>query len=481
MTFTVVRSGGALGGHGPIARSASIRLVVMAPEPALGLRSSSVGWPSWGSVLVAGSKWRVPGAAGRTCNGRSITWPCGVDVHSNATAGRPDNSKWPLSPDSAFGAFGSYKWQCVELVERFVNLAGLYHGIIPAPGGAAANMYSAADSRFFVKHPNGSGYRPVPGDIVVYAENPKVTGYDFGHIAVVESDDPATGKVTVLEQNVEDELGRGINQFHGKTLFPNPTWAGFRVRGFLHAKANSAAVSGPPIAIGVCGARGEGAPPSPGGICTILPDASRLQRVTRRASDSQPAWSPDHKQLAFVRSDAQGDTQIDVADADGTGLRQLTTGTSDSGPVWSPDGTQIAFSRNGQIALLDLASGAVTLLTAGPSDDDPSWSADGSLIAFASGTAPTEIDVMSAAGASRHTLVTAGDSRPGRHPAPTSRSRATPTQAATSRSSTGLPAGPSAASRAAQPMTRTRPRGRRMESRSHSAAEPRWRTPASGS
>src|SRR5205814_5729891 len=138
---------------------------------------------------------------------------------------------WRFPPDGAFGVFGSYKWQCVELIERFVNLAGFYKGTIPAPSGGAASMYAAADSKFFEQHKNGSGYRPVPGDIVVYS------GHAFGHISIVETD---TSKgVGVLEQNVWRENGRGVNPWRGHTLYPDPTWAGFSVTGFLHAKANT--------------------------------------------------------------------------------------------------------------------------------------------------------------------------------------------------------------------------------------------------
>jgi CHAP domain/WD40-like Beta Propeller Repeat len=384
----VRRRTGAAHTRGPIARAAGIRLVTIAAEPALRAAASSGGWPGWGAVLVAGGKWKVPGLAGRSCNGKSIRWPCGVNVHSNNWAG------WPFSPDGKVSGFG-FEWQCVELIERFVNLAGFYNGIIPAPSGGAASMYAAADPKFFVRHKNGSGYRPVPGDIVVYS------GSEFGHISIVETDNSKA--VGVLEQNVWNENGRGSNPWHGRTLLPDPTWAGFRVIGFLHARANT-----PPIAIGVCGARGEGAPPVPGGICTLLPDGTQRRRITKVAADSEPAWSPDRSKIAFVRTNSQGKRYIEAVGADGSGLKQLTNGTTDQGPAWSPNGKQIAFSRNGQIALLDVATGRVTLLTSGPDDYDPSWSSTGRLIAFASGTAPAEIDVTSSTGANRHTLVVGG-------------------------------------------------------------------------
>src|SRR3954452_25350078 len=59
-------------------------------------------------------------------------------------------------------------------------------------------------------------------------------------------------------------------------------------------------------------------------------------------------------------------------------------------PALSPDGTTLAVSRapwdhqdQGQIALFDVATGALTrVLTSGPGDETPFWSPDGSQIAF---------------------------------------------------------------------------------------------------
>ena len=215
-TFIVVRTKHP--GRGPIARARKIKMVAVLPDPSLGSGGS---WPGWGSVLVPGSSWQVPGAAGRMCNGGSVTWPCGVNVYSNNWSG------WPYSPDDDVGAYGSYKWQCVELVERFLALVGWNTGPIPTPDNAQS-MYGAANSAIWDRHPNGGGYRPVPGDIVVYS------GGGFGHVAIVEWDDGS--HVGVLEQNVKGEDGRGTESFNGNTL--QAQWRGFSVIGFLHARAN---------------------------------------------------------------------------------------------------------------------------------------------------------------------------------------------------------------------------------------------------
>jgi dipeptidyl aminopeptidase/acylaminoacyl peptidase len=70
--------------------------------------------------------------------------------------------------------------------------------------------------------------------------------------------------------------------------------------------------------------------------------------------DSQPAWSPDGKQLAFTSNrtmpdpDASRDTNIWVVAADNTDkgahVTQITTNPgADSQPAWSPDGKWIAY------------------------------------------------------------------------------------------------------------------------------------------
>ena len=49
-----------------------------------------------------------------------------------------------------------------------------------------------------------------------------------------------------------------------------------------------------------------------------------------------PAWSPDGTRIAFV-SRRDGDAEIYVLDADGSGVKRLTSDpANDRSPVWSP-------------------------------------------------------------------------------------------------------------------------------------------------
>lgn len=76
----------------------------------------------------------------------------------------------------------------------------------------------------------------------------------------------------------------------------------------------------------------------------------------------RPAWSPDGRQIAFT-GDKDGNREIYVMNADGTGLVRLTDNTVEDGtPSWSPHGRQIAFARRvlgrPQIFVMNAKAGA---------------------------------------------------------------------------------------------------------------------------
>lgn len=61
-------------------------------------------------------------------------------------------------------------------------------------------------------------------------------------------------------------------------------------------------------------------------------------RLTKDGGYSRPRWSPDGRQLAFLKGG-----QLWTMKADGTAKRRLTTRAA-SGPSWSPDSASIAFA-----------------------------------------------------------------------------------------------------------------------------------------
>jgi TolB protein len=86
-----------------------------------------------------------------------------------------------------------------------------------------------------------------------------------------------------------------------------------------------------------------------------------------RAWAPAPAWSPDGRKIAFT-SDRDGNREIYVMNADGTGLTRLTNDdVDDENPSWSPDGNQIAFNRRVlghlQIFVMNADGSAPTRLT----------------------------------------------------------------------------------------------------------------------
>lgn len=140
-------------------------------------------------------------------------------------------------------------------------------------------------------------------------------------------------------------------------------------------------------------------------IYVMEADGSDPVRITQSAvANVQPAWSPNAKEIAFVRG-ALGSRQIWVIDVADGSERLLTHAGDNYHPAWSPNGKSIVFSsdRNGDFAnasaveksaslglhdiyIMDAAAGdaELTRVTNNPTslDGEPSYSPNGKELVF---------------------------------------------------------------------------------------------------
>lgn len=131
------------------------------------------------------------------------------------------------------------------------------------------------------------------------------------------------------------------------------------------------------------------------GIYVISRAGGKSTRILAGAY-SLPAWAPDGRTLAVVRWERDLATAIYVVRRDGSGLRRLlppsvpksdssweAVAASETEPAWSPRGREIAFQAgDGQIVVADVNGGHRRVIATGAYE--PAWSPDGRLLAFQS-------------------------------------------------------------------------------------------------
>lgn len=130
-----------------------------------------------------------------------------------------------------------------------------------------------------------------------------------------------------------------------------------------------------------------------GGLFAVR--SGHLNQLTEDPTDTEPAFSPDGRTIAFVRG---GD--LYSVRPDGSGQRKLTSGPElDSAPVVSPDGKRVAFERRAAAgAAADLytvgaTGGGLRVLTSGAEDDhQATFSPDGRAIVFVRGSGSSGVD-----------------------------------------------------------------------------------------
>jgi dipeptidyl aminopeptidase/acylaminoacyl peptidase len=115
----------------------------------------------------------------------------------------------------------------------------------------------------------------------------------------------------------------------------------------------------------------------------------RLNQLTEDPGDTEPAFSPDGRTIAYARG---GD--LFSVRPDGSGQRQLTSGAEiDSAPVVSPNGQYVVFERRSSegvpadLYTVGIFGGGLRHLTSGVEDDsEAAFSPDGKALVFVRGT-----------------------------------------------------------------------------------------------
>lgn len=125
-------------------------------------------------------------------------------------------------------------------------------------------------------------------------------------------------------------------------------------------------------------------------VYVMAADGTGLQNLTQHpAQDGSPSWAPLRDRLAFV-SNRGGNSDIFLMNADGGGPTQITFSAADEiHPAWSPSGAFIAYvsDEDGDWEIFVMSAsgtGAVQLTHNEAWDSYPSWAPDSRKLVFTS-------------------------------------------------------------------------------------------------
>ena len=165
---------------------------------------------------------------------------------------------------------------------------------------------------------------------------------------------------------------------------------GSGLRQVTQTRSTTAARPGRPTVTGLCSTAFPAT--TQADLLTVRVDGMGERNLTRSPGivDLYPVWSPDGREIVFMRDDSGSEPDIATIRPDGSHLRALTDTPADEGsPDWSPDGKRIAFHSDAAspdedfdvyVMRRDGGSPPTRLTTGG--GYTPAWSPDGREIVF---------------------------------------------------------------------------------------------------
>jgi Tol biopolymer transport system component len=364
-----VIDGAAARGFRARSRSNVRRAVVLAIAGFVVVLAAASAFATVRVLFFASTPWAVPGHATWSPDGRKIAYVVGGTragdpfvvyvVNADGSDKRNLTRQWGLdfnvfpiwSPDWKRIAFVPDPCTDVGACTRFSHIY-----VMNADGSALRRLARGGKVRRIW---SGQGVCPCAAGPVWSPDGRRIA---FGS----EQDGPVDLYITNRDGKAERRLTRNAEEEGSLTWSPD----------------------GRRIAVVVQSRKGTG-PVTSNHLYVVSADGSDRRLLGRGQA---PTWSPDGRKIAF-RSDRDGNGEVYVVNADGSGLRRVTRNpASDGRPVWSPDGTRLLFTRFGDgssdiYSVSADGSGARNLTPdVRPArvgrDSSPAWSPDGTKILF---------------------------------------------------------------------------------------------------